>query len=80
MNQNDMQKALWEAAQKGDKEKIRVLVVEGADVVVTDELGRTALDIANEYGQLDAIKTLMAAREMQTLMKAGITPGQREAA
>ena len=72
MNQNDMQKALWDAAKKGDKEKIRMLVVAGADVTAEDAEGRTALNIASQYGQADAYKTLLAAREMQELMKAGV--------
>lgn len=73
MTQDEMQKALWFAAQKGDKERIRMLIVAGADVMAQDDLGRTALNIASQYGQADAYKTLLAAREMQELMKAGIT-------
>ncbi len=76
MTPQEMQVALWDAAKKGDKEKIRMLVVAGADVNALDEDGRTALNIASQYGQADAYKTLLAAREMQELMKAGITPGQ----
>lgn len=74
MNQNEMQRALWDAAKKGDKEKIRMLVVAGADVTATDAEGRTALNIASQYGQADAYKTLLAAREMQELMRAGVKP------
>ncbi|HEY8962887.1 MAG TPA: ankyrin repeat domain-containing protein [Alphaproteobacteria bacterium] len=78
MTQDEMQKALWTAAQKGDKEKIRMLIVAGADVTAEDDLGRTALNIASQYGQADAYKTLLAAREMQALQKAGITPETQE--
>lgn len=74
MKQNDMQSALFDAAKKGDKEKIRMLVVAGADVNAKDEEGRTALHVASQYGQADAYKTLLAAREMQELMRAGVTP------
>lgn len=74
MTHDEMQQALWAAAKKGDKEKIRMLVVAGADVMEVDEEGRTALNIASQFGQSDAYKTLLAAREMQALMKAGITP------
>lgn len=80
MTQDEMQKALWFAAQKGDKERIRMLIVAGADVNAMDDLGRTALNIASQYGQADAYKTLLAAREMQELMRAGITQdGMRKA-
>jgi ankyrin repeat protein len=72
MTPNEMQQALWAAAQKGDKEKIRMLVVAGASVTAEDELGRTAMNIASQYGQADAYKTLLAAREMQELMQAGL--------
>lgn len=75
MTQDEMQKALWFAAQKGDKERIRMLIVAGADVTAQDDLGRTALNIASQYGQADAYKTLLAAREMQELMRAGISQG-----
>lgn len=76
MTQDEMQKALWFAAKSGDKERIRMLVVAGADVNMTDEDGRTALNIASQYGQADAYKTLLAAREMQELMKAGLSAEQ----
>ncbi|MCB1537893.1 MAG: ankyrin repeat domain-containing protein [Rhodospirillales bacterium] len=80
MNQDEIQKALWDAAKKGDREKIRMLVVAGADVTAEDADGRTALHIASQNGQGDAYKTLLAAREMQELMKAGITPAAALAA
>lgn len=73
MTKDEMQKALWFAAQKGDKERIRMLIVAGADVTAEDDMGRTALNIASQYGQADAYKTLLAAREMQELMRAGIS-------
>lgn len=78
MNQDEMQMALWAAAKKGDKEKIRMLIVAGADVTAEDDMGRTALNIASQYGQADAYKTLLAAREMQELQKAGISPTQNQ--
>ena len=80
MTNEELQKALWAAAQKGEKEKIRMLVVAGADVTAEDADGRTALHIASQYGQADAYKTLLAAREMQELMRAGITPAAALAA
>jgi ankyrin repeat protein len=74
MNKNDMQKALWLAAKNGDKEKIRMLVVAGADVNALDAEGRTALHIASQHGQADAYKTLLAAREMQAMVQTGLIP------
>lgn len=79
MTPNEMQQALWDAAKKGDKEKIRMLVVAGADVNAADEDGRTAMNIASQHGQADAYKTLLAAREMQELMKAGLATNERRA-
>lgn len=72
MTRDDMQKALWLAAKKGDREKIRMLVVAGADVNAPDAEGRNALHIASQYGQADAYKTLLAAREMQEMVEAGL--------
>lgn len=80
MTPNDIQQALFLAAKKGDKEKIRMLVVAGADVNAVDEEGRTPLHVASQHGQADAYKTLLAAREMQELMSAGINPAQKIAA
>lgn len=77
MTPNEMQNALWEAAKKGDKEKIRMLVVAGANVTALDEEGRTALNIASQYGQAEAYRTLLAAREMQELMQAGLATQEK---
>lgn len=74
LTQTQIQEALWAAAKAGDKEKIRMLVVAGADVEAEDDLGRTAVNIASQYGQAEAYRTLLAAREMQQLMRAGLVP------
>ncbi len=66
--------ALWVAAQNGDCHKIRLLVLEGADLDVRDSYGRTAINIAMQYNQKDAIKTLMAAKEMRKMAKDGALP------
>lgn len=79
MTPNEMQSALWEAAKKGDKEKIRMLVAAGVNVTAEDAEGRTALNIASQYGQADAYRTLLAAREMQELMQAGLMANEKRA-
>ncbi len=68
------EQALWMAAQNGDCARIRMLVMEGVDLEVRDAQGRTALNIATNYNQRDAIKTLMAAREMLRMAKLGLLP------
>ncbi len=66
--------ALWVAAENGDCHKIRLLVLEGADLEMRDSYGRTAINIAMQYNQKDAIKTLMAAKEMRKMAKDGALP------
>ncbi len=68
------QTALWNAAQKGDCYALRVLVMDGVDLDARDKQGRTALNIATQYNQKQAIKTLMAAKEMQRMAKLGDLP------
>lgn len=68
------QMALWSAAQKGDCYALRVLVMDGVDLDARDKQGRTALNIATQYNQKQAIKTLMAAKEMQRMAKLGDLP------
>jgi ankyrin repeat protein len=67
-------KALWMAAQKGDCYALRLLVVDGVDLDMRDDQGRTALNIATQYNQTQAIKTLMAAKEMQRMARLGDLP------
>ncbi len=66
--------ALWIAAQEGDCHKIRLLVLEGVDLEMRDSYGRTALNIAMQYHKKDAIKTLMAAKEMRKMAVDGQLP------
>lgn len=69
------EQALWIAAQRGDCARIRVLVMEGVDLDARDEEGRTAFNIATQYAQHAALKTLLAAREMRRLAAHGELPG-----
>ncbi len=68
------EKALWVAAQAGDSRAIRLLVMAGVDIDARDFQGRTALNIAMQYNQTGAIKTLLAAREMMRMSKLGELP------
>ncbi len=63
------ERALWVASQKGDCRAIRLLVMAGVDLDARDGAGRSALNIATQYNQKDAIKTLLAAREMMRMAK-----------
>lgn len=65
---------LWRAAKAGDCGAIRILVMDGVDLDARDEEGRTALNIATQYGQHEVIKTLLAAKEMRSLAVRGVLP------
>lgn len=68
------EKALWMAAKNGDCYAIRVLVMGGVDLEARDAQGRTAVHIAAQYNQKDALKTLMAAKEMRRMSAYGELP------
>ena len=68
------EKMLREAAKEGDCYIIRNLVMDGVDLDARDASGRTALNIATQYNQKDAIKTLLAAREMRRMATLGELP------
>lgn len=74
MKQARLEQALWTAAQNGDCARIRMLVMEGVDLDARDAQGRTALNIATHCNQANAIKTLMAAKEMLRMAKLGLLP------
>ena len=59
-----IQKQLWQAAEKGDCGQIRIAIVNGADIDARDDQGRTARNIASQYGHVEALKTLTAAKQM----------------
>ncbi len=69
-----MEQALWMAAKNGDCPKIRVLVMEGVDLEARDPQGRTAINIATQYNRRDALKTLLAAKEMRYMASLGELP------
>lgn len=68
------ERMLREAAQAGDCYIIRMLVMDGVDLDARDGAGRTALNIATQYNQAQAIKTLLAAKEMRRMAKMGDLP------
>ena len=70
----EKERSLRAAAKAGDCHVIRVLVMEGVDLDARDEQGRTALNIATQYNQKNAIKTLLAAREMRRMAMRGELP------
>src|SRR5690606_13622410 len=72
--ESKMQIALWQAAMAGDCYAIRMLVMEGVDLEARDAQGRTAFNIATQYNQQNALKTLLAAREMKRMAKIGDLP------
>lgn len=72
-----LEAVLWAAALKGDSPMIRKLVMEGVDLDARDDQGRTALNIAMQYNNTDAIKTLMAAKEMRRMAKVGDLPDSK---
>jgi hypothetical protein len=65
---------LREAAMTGDCYIIRNLVMDGVDLDARDASGRTALNIATQYNRKEAIKTLLAAREMRRMAQTGELP------
>ena len=66
--------ALWAAAKAGDCGAIRLAVMRGADLDARDSQGRTAINIATQYNHKDAIKTLLAAKEMRRMAALGELP------
>jgi len=64
----------WEAAKRGDCATLRVLVMAGISLDARDGEGRTALNIAMQYDQKGAIKTLLAAKNMRALAERGLLP------
>lgn len=69
-----MQERLWAAAKQGDCGIIRQLVMKGVDIEAKDRLGRTAFNIATQYGHSNAAMTILAAKELKYMMELGLEP------
>ena len=72
------QERLWQAAAKGDKATIRVLALEDVDFDARDAQERTAFNIATQYGHHDAAQTILAAKQMKSMQRMGLTSPQFE--
>jgi ankyrin repeat protein len=67
------QEKLWRAAASGDMAAIRGLVFENVDFDARDDEDRTAFNIATQAGHAEAARTLLAAKEMRSMMALGLT-------
>ena len=67
-----LEEELWQAAREGDSTRIRRLILRGADIDARTEEGWTALNLAAKSGHGAAIRTLIAAREMQAQIASGV--------
>lgn len=64
-----------EAVEDGNVNKLRFLILKGADVNVSDEKGKTLLEVAIEYGQYDMARYLIAKGvDVNKKDKHGLTP------
>jgi ankyrin repeat protein len=54
------QNLLIEAAEKGDTEKVKALLAQGADVNAKNKRGSTALMLARDRGHSDTVRALVA--------------------
>lgn len=63
---------LWNAARTGDCQTIRLLVADGVDVTIRNEMGMTALHMASQNAHVEAMRTLISAKTMQSMSKAGL--------
>lgn len=74
------QEKLWKAAMTGDKATIRALVFEDIDFDARDEEGRTAFNIATQFGQTDTAQTILAARQMRFVQNLNTAAKEEKAA
>jgi len=65
---------LLAAAQSGDCPTIRKLVMQGVDLEARDGQGRTAMNIATQFGKQEVVATILAAKEMRYMATLGELP------
>ena len=73
---SDMQKQqerLWDAAVAGNCAEIRRSVISGADINMVDEEGRSAFQMASQCNQVDAMRTILAVKELIDMEKMGFS-------
>jgi ankyrin repeat protein len=64
----------FQAAEGGDIATIRSMIVEGFDISLRDDQGRTAFHVASQHGHTDIMTTILAAKKMDYLKSIGIDP------
>jgi len=75
-----IQEQLWAAAAEGNCAVIRALVMEGADPEARDPEGRTAFNIATQFGRSEAATTILAAQELAKMRRMGLNDADIEKA
>ena len=79
MQNENLPQVLWHAVETGDLQTIRNAVIKGADVEARDMKERTAINIASQNGQVEAMKTLLAAKSMARIERLGLPLVQQKA-
>lgn len=64
----------FKAAHAGDIATIRMMIVEGFDVDMRDDMERTAFQIAAQQSNVDVMTAILAGRKMRRLQALGMDP------
>ncbi len=64
----------FKAAHAGDIATIRMMIVEGVDVDMRDDMERTAFHIAAQQSNTDIMTAILAGRKMRRLQALGLDP------
>jgi len=70
------QSVLHHAAKAGATKSVRMLVVSGAPLDAQDVDGRTALDYARQYGNVEAMDTISGGKALAAAAEAALEQGQ----
>lgn len=72
LDELDFERGIWYAAQYGDLERIRKLLLQGINVNSKDKAGYTALHYASRAGHLDVCKYLLSkGADIDAITKCG---------